>query len=208
MTQGSAHIDRACLTIGVTGHRKLKNIALLRTTIRKILDHILEMHSTSHNPKPKLCVLTPLAEGADRLVAEEALKREEDAVLRVILPLTRSDYVQDFPTQESRDEFNRFMEKASSIVELRKRPLENEYPPERLKEGRIKAYVEAGKFVVNHCDVLIALWDGKVARGKGGTAHTVAYAKQKNRPIYIINTLDPSEVTFYKGEENAQHPSQ
>lgn len=35
------------------------------------------------------------------------------------------------------------------------------------------------KWMVDHCDKICALWDGS----SGGTAHCVAYARKKNKPI-------------------------
>jgi hypothetical protein len=35
-------------------------------------------------------------------------------------------------------------------------------------------------------EVLIAVWDGLPARGLGGTADVVAYAKQCGRPVEVI----------------------
>jgi CTP synthase (UTP-ammonia lyase) len=54
-------------------------------------------------------------------------------------------------------------------------------------EARKKAYEIVGHHVVNHCDVLIALWDGRPSRGRGGTAEIVAYAREKKCPMLIIS---------------------
>ncbi|MGA3159798.1 MAG: hypothetical protein ABSC77_01175 [Terracidiphilus sp.] len=51
---------------------------------------------------------------------------------------------------------------------------------------RRDAYAQAGRYVVDHCDVLIAVWDGKPARGRGGTAKIVQYAQEQNRPIIRV----------------------
>ena len=44
-------------------------------------------------------------------------------------------------------------------------------------ETREKAYERVGRYVVDRCDVLIALWDGERSRGHGGTAEIVDYAR-------------------------------
>ena len=45
---------------------------------------------------------------------------------------------------------------------------------------------QVGQYVVDHCDVLIAVWDGQPARGRGGTAEIVQYAQEQNRPIIRV----------------------
>ncbi|MFJ8953478.1 hypothetical protein ACIRO1_25525 [Streptomyces sp. NPDC102381] len=44
----------------------------------------------------------------------------------------------------------------------------------------------AGKEVVDQSDVLLAVWDGKPAGGKGGTADVVAYAQRQGMDVRII----------------------
>ena len=54
--------------------------------------------------------------------------------------------------------------------------------------ARPAGYVAAGQYMLAHCDLLIALWDGKPARGAGGTADVVAQARQLCLPIAWIYT--------------------
>ena len=192
------------LTIGVTGHRELEDTETIRETVRQVLNEILKKYSKYGDTEIKLCVLSPLAEGADRLVADEVLKRDGESVLKVVLPLAISDYLEDFSTEQSRQQFRTLMEKARTPLTLRKRPLREEYPPEMLKEVRREAYEDVGLFVGNHCDILIALWDNQPSRGKGGTANIIANAREKKCPVYIINTKKPSEFTFFSGEESSK----
>ena len=46
-------------------------------------------------------------------------------------------------------------------------------PPAATRED---AYLQAGKWLVDHSDVLVVLWDGKPAQGKGGTGEYVQRA--------------------------------
>ena len=43
--------------------------------------------------------------------------------------------------------------------------------------------MKRNRYVVDHCDKLIAVWDG----GPGGTSHTVQYAMDVKRQIVMIN---------------------
>ena len=52
-----------------------------------------------------------------------------------------------------------------------------------------RAFLGAGKFIVENCDVLFAIWDGESAEGLGGTADIVAYASRLSRTIIHIDPI-------------------
>jgi hypothetical protein len=137
------------------------------------------------NTPIRLSVVSPLAEGADRLVARLVLERE-GAVLDVPLPLVKQDYLEDFGTQASKDEFESMLALCPRPMVLRKLPLAREFDPDQLKPQRRRAYLDVGRYVVDNCDVLIALWDGLPARGTGGTAQIVEHAKGQGRPVIRV----------------------
>jgi hypothetical protein len=161
------------LRLGVTGHRKLPvaDMALLDKTVGKILDAIdatmitfandRTLHRFYQKTKPVLRVISPLAKGADRLVARQAVARQW--LLSVPLPFPQQEYENDFP--ESVDEFRSLLARAKAIGEV------VELDGRREAEGA--AYFEAGHFVLRHSDVLIAVWDGLEAAGEGGTGEIV-----------------------------------
>ncbi len=186
------------LTIGVTGHRKLENINVLRGKIRDVIERILKNFPTSTNTTVLLRILSPLAEGSDRLVAEEVLKYS-GSELKVILPLCAEEYLEDFPSEESKKEFKTLFKKADYLFTLNKEPLKQNIPDDLLAETRKQAYEEVGRYIVDHSDVLIALWDQTPAQGKGGTADIVEYSESKRCPLFIINTNSSYEITFIEG---------
>jgi len=195
------------LTVGVTGHRRLHDTEELATRVNEALDvHVpalldaasRSLVSDSGLTQPSFTVLTPLAEGADRCVARTILERPGSR-LEVILPLAEQDYLEDFGTSASRAEFQRLLALASRPISLRERPLATDYPPDELAAARARAYEELGRRIVNDCDVLIAVWDGEPARGKGGTAEVVAYARDSGRPVVVIPTNRPGSVEVYPG---------
>jgi hypothetical protein len=51
---------------------------------------------------------------------------------------------------------------------------------------RLDAYRRVGHYVVDHCDLLIAIWDGQPARGRGGTADIVQYALDRHRRVLRV----------------------
>jgi hypothetical protein len=182
--------------IGVTGHRTLPADPLLTERVQEAIQHIQRLVGEvttagrfanlrrvwAKRPTPiQLAVVSALAEGADRLVAREVL-REPRAVLEAVLPLPRDDYSTDFMTEASKDEFNALLQRASVIWEL---------PQAHKAQTRRMAYEQGGNFVVGRSDVLIALWDGQEARGQGGTAEIVALARQRQLPLFWIDTSEP-----------------
>ena len=54
---------------------------------------------------------------------------------------------------------------------------------------REDAYLDCGIETVNGADVLLAVWDGDSARGKGGTADVVEYARSIGKPVMIIDAV-------------------
>jgi hypothetical protein len=152
------------LRIGVTGHRRLDDEEALAGQVRRVLDRIRELVPGSPYTPVLFTVVSPLAEGADRLVAREVL-RIEGADLEVPLPLPPEDYREDFQTEESKHEFGEMLRQAKEVVEV---------GPSGSRE---EAYQRVGHYVVDRCDVLVALWDGECSRGQGGTAEIVKYAR-------------------------------
>ncbi len=55
-------------------------------------------------------------------------------------------------------------------------------------KSRGDAFYQVGRYTVDNCDILIAVWNGKPAAGKGGTAAIVKYARANNKWIYWINS--------------------
>ena len=74
------------VAIGVTGHRTLINEEQLLSGVDQVLDRI-----QGALPNTKITIISPLAEGADRLVAWRAMTKK-DADLIVPLPLDAVSY--------------------------------------------------------------------------------------------------------------------
>ena len=208
------------IKIGVTGHRNnLPDIALLKSKIREVLGidewnskktvavnsvfSLFDGQSIRYLRKAKktklaFSVMTALAEGADRIVADTILEME-DAKMEVVLPLTKEDYLTDFKTDESKNDFERLLKKDLFAITLRSKNIDEEYEESKREVARKRAYFNAGKYIADNCDVLIAIWNGAEAPGKGGTFEVIQYAKKINRPVIIINSIDVEKLTIEKG---------
>jgi hypothetical protein len=186
---------RLVIRVGVTGHRPnhLKNsdIPLLRKQIHHALQSVrnagAEIAGDSlagyDSLEPVFRVISPLAEGSDRLVAEEALALGYE--LQSPLPFPADEYAKDFATPESKKVFRELLKQATAVLEL-DGSRENQ-------DAQNRAYESVGRTVLRHCDLLIAIWDGEEARSKGGTAQIVAEAGQLHIPTVWIKTLPPHD---------------
>jgi len=188
ISKTSEPIIPARVIIGVTGHRKLNDEPVLAEKIKRTLERIKQLIPPLQNTPMVFSILSPLAEGADRLVAREVLKIP-DSQLEVVLPIEKDDYLQDFDLPESKAEFEQFLSQARRIKKLPS------------TATRTEAYEQVGRYVVDHCDVLIALWDGKPAAGQGGTAEIVEYAREKECPLFWVHTEKEAEATYEQGRD-------
>jgi SMODS and SLOG-associating 2TM effector domain 1 len=161
------------LRVGVTGHRNIDvEDEALKSAVREALARIGRHRAGTTATSVSLTVVSALAEGADRLVASEAM--DHGASLEVVLPLPVEDYLTDFASEASKSDFRTLLKKAAAVTGL---PVADE---------RDKAYERAGRAVVDRSDVLIALWDGHAAAGRGGTAQIVAYARLHQVPVLQV----------------------
>jgi hypothetical protein len=142
-----------------------------------------------------------LAEGADRLVAEAVLRRP-DARLQAVLPLPKFDYITDFETPDSKEEFLRFLARTDQVVEL----------PAVAGAGRDEAYAAANERMLGGVDALVAVWDGKDAQGTGGTAEVVARARARRLPLAWIRagnrwpgTIEATSLGMGQGRVTFEH---
>jgi nucleoside 2-deoxyribosyltransferase len=187
------------IRIGVTGHRKLEDPTAVETLVKRAIDaeveglfpgdsrRKIERVRRAGTAAISFRILSPLAEGADRVVARAVLSYP-DARLVAVLPMTLEDYLEDFATEKSRKEFEELLALCRKPVFLRTWCIRDECgEQDKLRaELRRDAYTQAGRYVVDHCDVLIAVWDGEPSRDRGGTAEIVQYALEKNRPIMRV----------------------
>jgi hypothetical protein len=170
------------LWIGVTGHRSLPDDPELLAQVRLVLERLRRTVRRSDSTRGLVGVTSPLAEGADRVVATELLKHELTA-LEVPLPLPEDDYKEDFESRASTAEFKDLLGKAELVTTMPK------------ARNRPAAYVQVADFIVDRSDVLLALWDGEEARGEGGTADVIETARSRHLPVFWISTGPGFKVT-------------
>lgn len=158
----------------------------LRSTVRKAIDAEIPNLAPENSQQIQFRILSPLAEGADRAVAQAVLEYP-GAQLDAVLPLAVEDYLEDFATEHSKQEFRDLLALSSHPVCLRTQRLADETTDKNsLLALRLRAYERVGHYVVDQCDLLIAVWDGQPAHGRGGTAEIVQYALDRHRPVLRV----------------------
>lgn len=135
--------------------------------------------------KPLLRIVSSLAEGVDRICAFTGL--ELGYVLACPLPFAREEYAVDFRTKASRAEFDELVGRAEAVLELDGDPNERDL-----------AYEQAGFMTLRQSDLLIAVWNGQKASGRGGTAEIVRTAAASGIPVIWIDPEDPRPQLMLK----------
>jgi SMODS and SLOG-associating 2TM effector domain 1 len=168
------------IRIGVTGHRTLRDPVALAAGV----DRVISLLGLALPPDPSTRVLyevvSPLGEGADRIVAERFLE-VPSSILEAPLPFSPEEYERDFGSEASRARFRGLVERAEHVWVA-------------ADGGRPEAYRQVGLYVVESCDFLIAVWDGQPARGEGGTQEILELARDRSMPAFVIDAEPPCDV--------------
>ena len=187
---------RLVVRVGVTGHRPESMLHANKSTLIRHVESVLdtvehvvnkvqaEEANIYSDASPILCVISPLAEGADRIVAQIGLDKNFE--LRCPLPFFREVYEMDFKGSGSVEEYYTLLERASAVLEL-----DGSY---ETSEQRKEAYETVGRMVSKQSDLLIAIWDGKQSSGRGGTGQIVEESLERGLPVVWIDSESPHEI--------------
>jgi len=163
------------LIVGITGHQNLGDAAAV-AWVRGALTEQIARRVVRRG-------LSSLAIGADQIFAEvlQAARIE----LEVVIPC--AGYEATFGDDAARAGYDRLVMGAVSIHRL----------PFDSPTGQ--AFLAAGAWIVSHCDLLIAVWNGQPARGTGGTGEVVAVARAHGRPWIHVHPVERT-VEFREGK--------
>ena len=154
------------MNVGITGHQRLDDSDTWGWVESAIDDELNAM-------VPPLIAVSSLAIGADQLFVSLVARRSGQIYAVIPFP----DYERTFGAQNV-GAYRRILATAIS-VEILQTPGTDE-----------DAYLAAGRRVVELSDLMIAVWNGHPAKGKGGTADIVAYAAESSVPLIHINPAD------------------
>ncbi len=168
------------LRIGVTGHRPHRLVVserLLARRVSRVLSGLAGAMSGAGWPgSPWLDINSPLAEGADQIVAREALALGQRVT--ALLPFSRRDYEATFDDKARVAAFRTLLKQASERLQLDGRPQHAE-----------AGYVAAGDITVARSDLILTIWDGKPAEGRGGTPEILQNAIGWGIPVIWIDAV-------------------
>jgi len=179
------------LRVGIVGHRRdrldqadppilAEVLGSILLAIRESAQSFQKNHPLLFLQKPlSLRLISPLAEGADRMAAAKAL--ELGYQLQSPMPYDQVEYEKDF-TPASQTEFHHLIDRAGS-------PVRFELDGDR--DNPAEAYGAAGRVVLNQSDILIAAWDGRWLGKRGGTEDLLRAALGYHVPVLWVDAKAP-----------------
>ncbi len=189
-------------SIGVVGHRNLaaEHIDALDRALTTHFESLAELLGTSHSrdtvagPIP-IRLYTALAEGADRIFAQVALRTFGSRVsLVAVLPFEAKEYERDFP--ESVSEFRDLLAKCESVHIMSQTPA----------ASRNERYRLAWQYICAQSNLLFALWDMKpgLDAGTAECLRTRCFSAPKTQlgeaymagPVIVLPTSRTRENAF------------
>jgi len=111
-----------------------------------------------------------IAPGADSLFAEAVLAAGGE--LTVVLPF--HDYRRSLAGADQAARFDRLVAAASDVTVM------------PYAEPVLEAFEAANTELLKRADVLVAVWDGVPPEKGGGTAETVAEAREAGIPVHVV----------------------
>jgi hypothetical protein len=180
--------------VGVIGHRQLRleEIPRLQQEFDSYIESLLASLKVT-----KIIVLTGLAEGADRI--PQASQYREHFSICAVLPLSKNEYVEDFPSKKERAAFD------EALNQCEYRVLPPNSPTGRISaKAREKAYQECARWISDNSNLLIGFWDGMEPRGIGGTSETVTYRTSDPRTKILVHQRESEflHIQASNGERN------
>jgi 8-oxo-dGTP pyrophosphatase MutT (NUDIX family) len=165
-------MQESVFRIGFSGHQQLGNettVAYVSQTLRELLT---TFQDRTRQDNQELLIYAALAPGADQLFIKTAL--ELNIAVEAVIPCTQ--YEEIFTSAEALSEYRHVLAHCRKIHRLPAQTCSDE------------AYLEAGHWIVHHSDLLILVWNGYPAGGRGGTADVASYARALRRPFIHVHT--------------------
>ena len=152
---------RSARRIAISGHRGLPG------STAGLVDEAIR--GTLAGAGPGVTGISCLADGADQIFARAVT--DLGGSLEAIIPA--GQYREVLPA-DSHPEYDRLLAQAAAVRCL------------PFTRPTSESYMAASRLMIDAADELIAVWDGQPARGYGGTADVVAYARQHGKPVRVI----------------------
>ncbi|MEU2222260.1 hypothetical protein [Streptomyces sp. NPDC018347] len=150
------------MRVGITGHRGLSG------RLAEQVWALLAGRISTYDPG-ELVGVSCIADGPDSWFAETVLRHR--GRLEVVIPAT--EYRHGLPDWHH-PVYDRLVSRAADVHHT------------GITASTPEAHQAGSEILVGLVDELIAVWDGKPARGYGGTADVVAYAQRTGVPVRVL----------------------
>ena len=216
------------ITVGITGHIDIDPTDHLRAgqAIKQLFEVLDQRY-----PNTPIRLLSSLAEGADRIAAKafleycSTLRTRSSSIagsweLIVLLPLPQDLYEQDFPNSIAE-----FRDMASHAWEVFSMPVRQGHSLADISTNspeRNAQYQDASRYIANHSDILVAMWDGLDVGKVGGTSDTIRIrlmdddqitrghlaplVRPKANPVFHISVKRSSPSGGFQATDIIAHP--
>ena len=154
------------MEIGISGHQDLGS--------KNVVEWVRTQITTELTKRQFGSGISSLAQGTDQLFAEIVLALGK--LLEVVIPC--HNYEAAFKNPIAARQFRNLKNRASTSSVLN-----FEGPSE-------EAFYQAGCSIVEASDLMVFVWNGKPAKGHGGTADIVDYALKCEKKSFQLNPLD------------------
>jgi hypothetical protein len=162
--------------LGFAGHRSLPDPAAVEASIRAAIE------SFRKQVDGEVMGRASAASGADVLFLEAC--RDTGLAYSVVLPFAEERFREDFDSETEWARSKALIDGAASV----------EIAPGH--EGAPEAYHLAAREILDVADAMLFVWDGKPARGIGGTEETIADSRERRVPHQIIRAEDGELSAF------------
>jgi hypothetical protein len=172
MKKERRYMDESTLRIGVSGHQHIGDESTIEFVSQQLHELLSKFQHLRREHGQHVIAYSALAIGTDRLFVKTALAL--GIPVEVVIPCTY--YAEIYDPVEIREEYHDLLSRCQQVHEL---------PFEECSE---EAYLAAGHWIVDHSDLMIVVWNGYPAGGRGGTADIASYARLVRCPFIHIHT--------------------
>jgi len=207
------------IVLGITGYRDIhKNYyASLETKVSELFDNLIEKY-----PETPFVLLTPLADGADRIITNVVFKDKykEKITVSVALPMDEENYKDTFAKgitahkeatddekkqleNDSKKEYDDIINKVNLqnddytpkiIPMLFEKELYEQASDDEKRKIRRKQYSIVGEYIAIHSNILIAMYNFEDDEKKEGSTREIVDKKLNGNYEYF--SIDKEDVTY------------
>src|SRR5215469_16951174 len=160
------------LRIGCSGHQQIGDETTIKFVSEQLRELLIASQQQAQDRGQGILASSALAVGTDQLFVKTAL--ELGIPVEVVIPCVQYEGI--FTTVEARDAYHRLLSRCQSVHRL------------SFEDCSEDAYLAAGHWIADHSDLVILVWNGFPAGGKGGTADVASYVRLLRHPFIHIHT--------------------